>query len=292
MPVYETPERISLNVEYNLGDIHITASDRTDTVVDVRPSDGGRAADIRAAEQTRIDFSNGTLFIKGSKEWKRFAILTGNGAVDVTVDLPSHSDVRWEAGMGKFDGEGNLGRCDLKTGMGHIRLHKADAVTADSDYGDIILDHVSGDAELKTGSGEIRVNGVDGSTQVRNSDGHIRIGDAAGEVHIKAANGNILIGSAQASVTAKSANGKIRIGEVTRGSVVMETAYGDLGVGIPEGTAAWLDVSTQYGKVRNALTASTGPGESTETVEVRARTSYGDVHIHRPGQPAHRNRTK
>ena len=94
MPIFETPERISLNVEYNLGDIRVTATDRTDTVVEVRPSTAGRAADIRAAEQTRIDFSNGTLFIKGPTDWKRFAILTGNGAVDVTVDLPSHSDVR------------------------------------------------------------------------------------------------------------------------------------------------------------------------------------------------------
>jgi DUF4097 and DUF4098 domain-containing protein YvlB len=292
MPIFETPGPIALNVEYNLGDIRITASDRTDTVVDVRSSDGSKAADIRAAEQTRVDFSNGTLFIKGSKDWKRFAILTGNGAVDVSIDLPSRSDVRWEAGMGKFDGEGELGRCDLKTGMGHIRLDRADAVKAESGYGDIILDHASGDVELKTGSGEIRVNSVDGPIQIRNSDGHIRVGDAVGEVHIKAANGNILIGSAQASVTAKSANGKIRIGEVNRGSVVLETAYGDVGIGIPEGTAAWLDVSTQYGKVRNALTASAGPGESTETVEVRARTSYGNVDIHRPGQPAHRGRTR
>ncbi|MDR7159015.1 DUF4097 family beta strand repeat-containing protein [Arthrobacter sp. BE255] len=290
MPTFETPDRITLNVEYNLGDIRVTAGDRKDTVVDVRPSDAGRAADVRAAEQTRIDFSNGMLFIKGSTDWKRFAILTGNGAVDVTVGLPSHSDVRWEAGMGKFDGEGNLGQGDLKTGMGHIRLDRADAVKAESGYGDVVVDVSAGDVDLKTGSGEIRVNRVGGSTQIRNSDGHIRLGEAAGEVHIKAANGNVHIGKAQSSVTAKSANGKIRVGEATRGSVVLETAYGDVGIGIPEGTAAWLDVSTKYGKVRNALAPAGGPGESTESVEVRARTSYGDVAIHRPGQPAHPSR--
>lgn len=292
MPIFETPDSISLNVEYNLGDIRVTAGDRTDTVVDVRPSDAGSAADTRAAERTSVDFSNGTLFIRGSKDWKRFAILTGNGAVDVIVGLPSHSDVRWEAGMGKFDGEGNLGQCDLKTGMGHIRLDRAGAVKAESGYGDVVVDQAAGDVDLKTGSGEIRVNRIGGSTQIRNSDGHIRIGDAAGEVHIKAANGNIQIGKAQSSVTAKSANGKIRVGEATRGSVVLETAYGDVGVGIPEGTAAWLDVSTKYGKVRNALAATEGPGESMESVEVRARTSYGDVAIHRTGQPVHPSRIR
>jgi hypothetical protein len=72
------------------------------------------------------------------------------------------------------------------------------------------------------------------------------------------------------------------VGEVVRSSVVLETQLGDLEVGIREGTAAWLDVSARAGKVHNALDAADAPEPSADTVEVRARTSVGDVVIRRP----------
>ena len=50
-------------------------------------------------------------------------------------------------------------------------------------------------------------------------------------------------------------NGDVRLGEVVRGSVVLETRLGDVEVGIREGTAAWLDVSSKVGTIRNTLDA-------------------------------------
>ena len=47
--------------------------------------------------------------------------------------------------------------------------------------------------------------------------------------------------------------------EVVRGSVVLETKIGDLEVGIREGTAAWLDVSSRHGRVHNALETTDSP---------------------------------
>jgi hypothetical protein len=41
-------------------------------------------------------------------------------------------------------------------------------------------------------------------------------------------------------------------------------------------------VSTQFGRVHNHLDAADGPEPADETVEVRARTSYGDIVIRRP----------
>jgi hypothetical protein len=71
------------------------------------------------------------------------------------------------------------------------------------------------------------------------------------------------------------------VGEVARGSVVLGTATGDLDIGIADGTAAWLDVNTGFGHVRNQLDNATQPDETARTVEVRGRTSYGDITIHR-----------
>src|SRR5437764_958604 len=39
MPTFDTPEPISVTVEFGVGDLRIVASDRTDTMVEVRPSD-------------------------------------------------------------------------------------------------------------------------------------------------------------------------------------------------------------------------------------------------------------
>jgi hypothetical protein len=90
------------------------------------------------------------------------------------------------------------------------------------------------------------------------------------------------VDQARAGVVAKSAHGNIRLGEVVSGSVVLETRVGDVEVGIREGTAAWLDVNTSVGNVHNALDAAEAPEPSAPTVEVRARTSFGDVLIRRP----------
>jgi hypothetical protein len=65
---------------------------------------------------------------------------------------------------------------------------------------------------------------------------------------------------------------------------VLETAAGELEVGVREGTAAWLDVSAHHGRVRTSLDEASTPDEGEATVEVRARTSYGDIVIHRANQ--------
>lgn len=46
---------ISATVDIVLGDIRFFASDRADTVVEVRPVDPSRELDVKAAEQANID---------------------------------------------------------------------------------------------------------------------------------------------------------------------------------------------------------------------------------------------
>ena len=81
---------------------------------------------------------------------------------------------------------------------------------------------------------------------------------------------------------AVSVNLKIsRVGGLTRGNVTLKTGFGQIGIGVQDGTAARLDVHTQFGKFRNELQASDQPGPADQTVEVYARTSYGDITVHR-----------
>ena len=200
----------------------------------------------------------------------------------MTIELPAGSHVHGALGLGDVHCDGRLGDCRIKTGLGRIRLDHAGTLNLKSGAGDISVEHATGRAEVTAGSGDVRLRELDGSAVIKNSNGDTWVGVAGGDLRLSAANGSIAVDLAQASVGAKSANGDVRLGEVVRGSVVLETKLGDLEVGIREGTAAWLDVNSQFGRVHNALEAADGPEASAETVEVRARTSVGEVVIRRP----------
>lgn len=278
MPVFATPEPISVTIELSVGDVRIVASDRTDTVIEVSPRDASKAADVKAAEQTRVEYSSGKLLVKTPKQHD----FIGRGSsVDVTIELPAGSCVQGDGGMGEFGGEGELGECRFMTAMGNIRLDHASTLNLKTDKGNIAVDRASGDADVTTGWGEVRMGLIEGAAVIRNSHGDIAVAEVTGDLNVRAANGHISIGRVHAAVTAKTAKGDVRIGEVMRGAIVVETAAGELEVGIREGAAAWLDVNSQYGNVRNSLNADEGPRPSDEAVDVRARTSYGDITIRR-----------
>ena len=67
MPAFDTPGPITVAIEIGVGDARITATDRSDTVVEVRPSDSGAGDDVRAAEQTRVEYTDGQLLIRAPK---------------------------------------------------------------------------------------------------------------------------------------------------------------------------------------------------------------------------------
>jgi hypothetical protein len=69
--------------------------------------------------------------------------------------------------------------------------------------------------------------------------------------------------------------------ETVRGAVTLETAMGDIEIGVRTGTAAWLDVKTRFGRVHNSMTAAESPDSAADTVEVRASTSFGDITVRR-----------
>jgi DUF4097 and DUF4098 domain-containing protein YvlB len=189
--------------------------------------------------------------------------------------------VHGDVGTGDFDCDGRLGECRIKTGLGRIRLDRVDTPNLKTGAGDITVGRATGHAKVTAGSGEVRLHELDSTAEIKNSNGDTWVGVAGGDLRLSTANGSIAVDLAQANVGAKSANGDVRLGEIVRGSVVLETKIGDLEVGIREGTAAWLDVNSRYGHVRNALEAADAPEPSAETVEVRARTSIGEIVIGR-----------
>jgi hypothetical protein len=281
MPAFETPGPISATIDVAVGDVRISAGDRAATAVDVRPTDASNAEDVKLAQLTRVEYANEQLLVKAPKQ-RSWLSQSGGGSVDVTIELPTGSRVHGFGQSTDFRCDGRLGDCRIKTGLGHIRLEQADTLSLRSGIGDVSVERATAHAEVTTGSGEVRLRELDASAEIKNSNGDTWVGEARGDLRIKAANGSIAVDLAEAAVAAKSANGDVRLGEVVRDSVVLETSLGDLEVGIREGTAAWLDVRASAGKVHNSLEAADTPERSAETVEVRARTTAGNVVIRRP----------
>ena len=280
MPTYQTPEPITATIDVVLGDVHVTAGDRADTVVAVRPTDASDREDVKAAELTRVEHADGQLLVKAPK-LRSWLSRHDGGSISVTIELPAGSHLRGTGQFADFTSDGRLGECRIKTGMGRVQLDQVGTLSVKSGLGDVAVDHVAGNVDVAAGSGDVRLRELADSGVVKNSNGDTWVGAAAGELRLSAANGNIAVDRAQAGVVAKSSNGDVRLGEAVRGSVVLETRLGDVEVGVREGTAAWLDVRASAGRVQNALEASAAPGPSDDTVEVRARTSAGDIVIRR-----------
>jgi len=279
MPVFATPEPISVTIDVSVGDVRLVASDRADTVVEVRPSDESDESDVKAVEQTRVEYADGTLTIRGPK--RTFDFSKKSKSVTVLVELPTGSQVRGDLSVGDIATTGVLGECRFKTSVGHFRVDRTGPLRADT-CGHITVGTVDGDAEIATGSGRVRIGEIGGSAVVKNSNGGTDIGTVTGELRVRSANGYIFVDRADAKVDAKTACGDIRVGSVAHDSVTLHTSTGDVEIGVAEGTAAWLDLKTAHGRVQNALEGiDQGPGKSEKTVEVRVHTSFGDITVRR-----------
>jgi DUF4097 and DUF4098 domain-containing protein YvlB len=286
MPSFDTPQPIAVNVEVALGDVHVTANDRTDTVATVQPTDASKPADVTAAENTRIDYVDGRLVIATPKTWRRFSPFDHAGAVRVAIEVPTGSSIDASSSLGDIRADGQLDRCQVKTSMGSIRLDHCGALTVKTSFGDVDVDHVHGDADVTTSSGAVDIGIVDGAAVVKNSNGATAIGRVTGDVRVKAANGRITIHRAERSVVAKSAAGSIEVGSLRRGVATLETSVGDIACGLAEGTTANLDVRSKSGRIHSGLDASDGPGPSDDVLELHAHTTVGNITLFRTGDRA------
>ena len=94
MPTFTTPTPIDLAVKLPVGSLEVVATDRTDTVVTVTPSDPSKAVDRRGAEETKVEFDGTRLTITGPKP--RFSIIGPNESIEVKVELPAGSRLKGE----------------------------------------------------------------------------------------------------------------------------------------------------------------------------------------------------
>jgi DUF4097 and DUF4098 domain-containing protein YvlB len=263
MPAFQTPEPIAVRIEVPAGWIRLFATDRADTVVNVRPRDESRSSDVSTAQRTRVDFRNGTLVVSGTRGLPLFR----GGAIDLEIALPARSRL-------------------------HVSLASA-ALRADGEFADVKVAGASGDVEIDvvtgrlkaaTASGSLTVHAVAGSAAVTTASGDVTIWDLDGDLKLNAASGSLSVGRLRGRVKARTASGSVAIAAAVRGDVSADTSSGEVAVGVAEGTAARLDIITGSGVVTNTLQPSDGPEQGDETLVLQVRSGSGDVNIHRAAQ--------
>lgn len=277
MPTFTTPAPIAATVEVAGAQVRVTASDRSDTTVLVKPIDAGSRKDLKVAENTMVELADGRLSVKtktsGAKE----------GSVVITIDVPTGSRLAAYLAHSQVHAEGQLGECELHLASGEVKLASIDALRANIASGDVTIDRIGGRTDIDGAAFRIRIGRVDGTVALMNSGGQTWIGHALADLGLRSGNGEFTVDRADASVTATSGSGAIHIGRMGNGQARLETGSGDIRVGIAAGAAAAIDAHSERGAVRNFISAPAEPKPGDDKVSVHARTRHGDITVERAG---------
>ncbi|MGW5852286.1 DUF4097 family beta strand repeat-containing protein [Streptomyces sp. NPDC055254] len=177
MQTFDTPAPVSVVLDIPAGRIRFIAADRADTTVEVLPADAAKGRDVKAAEQTAVEYDGAVLRIRTAAAKKQ--LLGHSGSVEVTVQLPAGSRVEAKAASAEFRGVGRLGEVALEGAQGTIKLDETAAAHLTLLDGDITVGRLTGPADISTQNGDLHITEARrGVVTLRTAYGHITIGAA------------------------------------------------------------------------------------------------------------------
>ncbi|MFE7507561.1 DUF4097 domain-containing protein [Promicromonospora sp. NPDC057488] len=279
MPTFPAPRPVPVVVDVPFGNLHVVAAERDDVVVTVLPTDQ-KSGSVRAAEEIRVERDGDAVTITYPNSWKQYVLPFAAGTADITVEVPTGSELRGKTGS--LYAEGALASVDMTLSAGNATLDDVDRVNLKVSAGAVSVRRTVGPGEIKVSAGSVRVDEVAGDMTIRASNGTTTVGSVTGTLQVQGAHADINVSQLRGTLTVKSAHAGIRVNNLESGSATLTTSYGSIEVGVPEGVAAYLDVASEHGSVRNHLTPTEGPVENESTAEVHASTGYGDIIVRRP----------
>jgi hypothetical protein len=277
MPVYETSEPVRLDVDLSVGHVDVVAEDRSDVDAQVVPTNPGKAGDRSLAEAATIEFDGRRLRVVVPRRMNLFG---RTDSVDLRVAVPTGSAADIRSAYGAVRLRGTFGATSVDAKYGTVAIERTGDLELSAPYGEADVREVGGRLVLEAGHGRVRIGVVRGPARVRAAHGSVDIGETHGPVEARLS-GALTIETAYTDVTARSAHGVLRIGAAVSGVVHLENGYADVEVGVPAGTAAWLDAASEHGAVRNELSAGPGPDEAERTVELHLSSTWADVVVRR-----------
>jgi DUF4097 and DUF4098 domain-containing protein YvlB len=175
---FDTPAPIAAVVEIPAGRVQFIAVDRAGTTVEVLPANAAKGRDVKAAEQTVVEYADGVLRIASSVKNQ---YLGPSGSVEVTVKLPSGSRVEAKAAGAEFRTVGRLGDVVFDGAYHEIKIDEAASVRLTAVEGDVEVGRLGGNAQISTTRGDIRIaEAAAGTVELTTKDGDISVNAAAG----------------------------------------------------------------------------------------------------------------
>ena len=276
---FETPQPAKLRINLPFGRIYVTAEETQVTRIDLSAPNGDATA-REWIEQAEIALLGDEIVVRGPK--LRFSLFNiWGGSIEAVVHTPLGSDAALSIGAGRIETTGRLGEVRAHSGAGGVHVAECADAHAHTGSGTIDIAEISGSVDAKTGAGTIRIGKVGANAEIKTGAGNARIDQIAGVARMKTAHGNIELGSAGDSLEAFTASGNIRVTRADHGHVRARTVSGGVSVGVANGVAAHLDLSTVSGRVRSELEASGAPADGEQRIELVLSTVSGNVSVAR-----------
>lgn len=277
MPTFPSPTPARVVVDLPVGTLHVVAGERDDVVVTVLPADPAKPRDVRTAEEVQVARHGDAVTVTGVR-WKQYLPFGGTPAV--TIEAPAGSTISGTASS--VYAEGPLDAVEMTVTAGDARIEEVGRLDLKASAGAVVIGRATGLTSVRSSAGSVRIGETSGEATVRCTAAGITIGTVTGSLGIQGAHGDVVVDRVHGTLSARTASGSVRVDRVEAGAVTLTTSYGAIDVGVPEGTAAWLDVASEHGTVRNQLRPAEGPVADESTAEVHASTGYGDVIVRRP----------
>jgi DUF4097 and DUF4098 domain-containing protein YvlB len=263
-----TPPRLRLRVP--AGSIDVVTADGDETMVELEPRSGDAASET-VVEEARIELADRRgkpeLVVKVDDKPRASFLginIFGSGPeVTLTVRAPHGAELVVESAAADIEATGEFASAEV-----------------DAASGDIRIDHVIGDLEVNAASGDVQAGQVGGDARINTASGDVRLRQVDGRAEIRTASGDVELRLAGNGVKVRSASGDQEIGAVAEGEVSLQSASGDVSVGICQGSRLWVDAGSASGDATSELELEAGPGdEDGPLVELRAATMSGDVRV-------------
>ncbi|MBE1606172.1 DUF4097 family beta strand repeat-containing protein [Actinopolymorpha pittospori] len=178
MHTFDTPAPITAVLDIPAGRIQLIAADRTDTTVEVTPTNPAKNRDVKTAEQTSIDYTDGVLTIHTTVKNQAFG---PSGSIQVTIQLPTGSQVNAKTAASELRGVGRLGNLTFTGAYRHTKIDEAANLHLTAIDGDVEIGRLSGSAEVTTARGDITITeATHGKVELRTQYGDITVTTATG----------------------------------------------------------------------------------------------------------------
>jgi DUF4097 and DUF4098 domain-containing protein YvlB len=277
MYTFETPEPTTLVVRCGAGHVTVTATDTQRTTVELTPLN---SSGEDAIEEARVEQQTRSVVVDIPRH--RSGLFRAHPAVAIDVTVPTGSLVEVKAESADITATGTFSEALVTTGSGEVTVGDVTgSAKLKSGSGAVSAGRVGKALSVGTGSGNVRVDQSGKTASVSVGSGDIRIGEVTGDVVTKTGSGDVEVDRLRGSLVTKSGSGDLVVRRASSGTVKANGASGSITIGVEEGTAAWLDVSTLTGRVRQELEQTGAPTDDQQRVEITAHTVSGDLRVHR-----------